>query len=178
MKRRLKTLLIICACALCAFAVCFSGCGKRDAEYISESFKYNVEPKYDKWFNCSYSFDVKIYERGRYELSFDITAVAATGGSVMYGDAVKFTYNFEKNETFTKSGFFNVERESGSTSTSEDIKIVISNVTVRRLDNKDDSEYKSYAIGFGVSSAVILAGLIAFFIADKTVISKRKGRTE
>lgn len=42
-------------------------------------------------------------------------------------------------------------------------------------DNKnEESEYKNYAIGFGVTAGVILLGLITVFILDATGIIKKE----
>lgn len=165
--KKFKRFLFILLSALCVFAAfSFGGCKKQEGFYIDGSFRYDeIDNSYYSTVWVEGSFKVYLPEAGNYTVNYTVT-VRGTGESQTKSSYNTYTVAKGEEKTVTFSMSFN-KKESETYNNAR-----ISNVTVTR--NEVESNYSSYAIGFGVTAGVLLVGAVVIFVLDKSGVFKKR----
>ncbi len=173
--RTIKKSLFSVICLLClftAFALC--GCSNKAGYYVKDSLNYKLSS--NMLHSCIFDgeFKVYFYKPGEYNVKFQIKAESDYG---THTEDYDLKYNVVKkgNQTIAITFFFESNPRAEHKVHIENFKITLLNDNEENNDNKnEESEYKNYAIGFGVTAGVILLGLITIFILDATGIIKKE----
>ena len=158
MKKSLKVLfaVIVCIVLMCPL---FAGCAAGDAEYVEGSFDYEITLVYGV--KIEGSFDVNFKEEGSYTVKYTLS---------LYNKSTKQLAESryeEKNITVMGRETKNIYIYDylPNLPTTVNYTVEISNITITKQRSYDNSQ--DYAIGFGVTAAVLTCGITAFFIITK-----------
>jgi len=146
------------------------GCAKGEGKYVDGSFGYNnlVIYEYSEALSVNISFEVELSAKGKYEIDYVVLLISRLTGEVLNEERVhnNITTN-EKIEEIHNSLYMNVK----CTASAADFDI--KDIKIKYVG--DETGYEKYAIGFGVTGAVLVVGLVGLFILNKTgVLGKKK----
>lgn len=133
---------------------------KEQSNYVEGSLKVS---------DCTYSsssnrltvygsFDVKLPKTGEYKISYVLVQTNAKGEPTGAEKKCSATITTNKKE-YTVEFLSRIDTMSNSTN------VNIKDVTAKLVG--DETGHDAYAIGFGVTGAVLLGGLITVFVLDK-----------
>ncbi len=171
--KRIKLFFAVVACALIMCPL-FAGCISGGARYCEGSFDFSYkvrsyESRPEKYLDIDWLFCVDVKDAGEYKVTYDISIYGNDFSKENFIKTVSDLYEIQGDgreiSTVTGSAFLEMENFS-------EPRLWIKNVKITKVKNSD--ELKGYAIGFGVAGGVLLCGVTAYFIVEKTVISKRK----
>ncbi|MDE5728848.1 MAG: hypothetical protein K2I20_01570 [Clostridia bacterium] len=170
MKKSLKVLFAVIACIVLMCPL-FAGCASDDAEYVEGSFNYEIDASYSSSVYVSGSFEADFNGEGKYSAEYDI--------DLYYKQKLVATESCKSTKTVTGSGTGKVSFYESVTKTwtvngtnsSQDYSAKIRNVKITRQKSYDNSH--DYALGFGVTAAVLACGITAFFVATKLRENKK-----
>lgn len=158
----MKKLKFFCLSALmCLLCICFAACGKSaEGKYVDGSLEYDAK-NYSFFVSVDYSFQVELPTASIYDLSYKLT-VTDNRGKIVFNAMQKSTVRGLGKQTH--SGYESIDFEE-QVSDSATFTVKVSDITLTKQKNED--EYASYAIGFGVTGGVLLIGATAYFIVTK-----------
>ena len=112
-----------------------------------------------------YSFLIDVKFGGDYEVSFDLSLFSSADGNLVHTSAIKDSFSSKGNEQYeVNSGIHLFEVKAGN------YVAKISNVQITR--KMYDVNSQDYAIGFGVTAAVLTCAITAYFVLTK--LSEKK----
>lgn len=165
--KKFKYLILTLVSALC-LCTAFSGCSDVNASYVENSFTIthtyyyiNIEK-----LDVDYEFKIDVKKAGRYKIDYVIYQ-GYSENNVLSQKDVSDTISSNGGE-YTLSSFVTLETSYSTRN------VYIKDITITQIG--DETGYNAYAIGFGVTGAVILGGLIALFVCDKKGLLKKKDK--
>lgn len=159
-----KSFKVFCAVLIFAVLSCplFAGCADSDAKYVDGSLNYEIDV-YTYTVYVRGSFEADFYSDGEYTVEYNM--------ELYYKQQLVATKSCKNTKTVADSGTksvsvyesIDVTWTGGNLSRDYDVKI--SNVRITKEKTYDNSQ--GYAIGFGVTAAILTCGITAFFVLTK-----------
>ena len=168
MKKAFKVLLAILACAVLMCPL-FAGCANPDAEYIESSASCRVEYEYEGAYypTVMYSFLIDVKGVGDYEVHFNLNIYSSVDGKLINTDTHRESFRAKEMKQYEiKGGVHYFDVKAG------DYFARIANVQITR--KMYDVNSQGYAIGFGVTAAVLTCAITAYFVITKLSEKKEK----
>lgn len=165
--KKFKLFVTLLVCALLTLS--FAACGKQSLPTLSvDSLEYerinyrDAENKADSYYYFSYEFKIDVTKAGRYTVEYDIVLYGATDNKVVskhFEETVTVTRETAESGKKKMSGYFQGTSTNTAAKTAK-----LENFKCEKAHNEDDTGYVNYAIGFGTVSAVLLGGVIGYFV--------------
>ncbi len=165
--KKLKYLILTLVSALC-LCTAFSGCSDVNASYVENSFTITHVYDYSSinQIGVDYKLKIDVQKTGMYKVDYVIYQ-GYSQNNVLSQKDVSDTISSNGGE-YTISSYVTLETSYSTQN------IYIKDITITQIG--DETGYNAYAIGFGVTGAVILGGLIALFVCDKKGLLKKKDK--
>ncbi len=140
----------------------FAACSGQAGRYIDGSFLYDCEVYvYTNQIRVETKFAVKTPDKSRYDVSYTVSLY--DGSKKIDGRKVNSSITPEENNMYIVSEYYYVDMSEN------DIIPSASNLIVKITDlsvtpAKTSTEYKNYAIGFGITGGALLLSTTALFV--------------
>ena len=169
----MKKLKLFLAALICVLCICpaFAGCSTDNAEYIEDSFAYNVDDYLGALGKqpVDISFNLKIKKAGKYKVEY-----------TLYGydenDNNKWKQSYSKNVSCEVTDSYKVSSYISVSTTAGTKKVTIKDIKITEV--KDEALYTDIALGLGISAAVLTVAVVTLFVLEKKGVIKSKKREE
>lgn len=172
MKKRSTVFLLLTLFIVCLLCT-LTGCSSNKIRYVNQSFHVdsaNFDTNADKM-SISYSFDIKSSVDCEFNIKYVLAVINLWAEEVSFTKEFTINDDIKKGQTETYSRTVNFDKSDyeyiHSLMNNATIELQSINIERKKVKGGVKEEHDGYAVGFGIVSALLLAGLITLFVLDK-----------
>ncbi len=172
MKKKSIIFFMLTLCCIICLSCILTGCSSNNVEFVKQSFKVDSIDYYDilNQISVTVKFDIKSSVTCGFNVKYVIAVKNSSTGKVALTKELKENGTIDGGTTKTLSKYvsFGISDYSSIQSLMDNATIELQSIEVENASSNGISEeYDTYAIGFGVTAALLYVALLVFFVIDK-----------
>lgn len=172
MKKKSIIFFILTLCCIICLSCILTGCSSNNVEFVKQSFKVDSIDYYDilNRISVTVKFDIKSSVTCEFNVKYVIAVKNTSTGKIAFTKELKENGAIDDGttKTLTKYVSFDISDYSSIQSLMDNATIELQSIDVGNASSNGISEeYDAYAIGFGVTAALLCVALLVFFVMDK-----------